>query len=233
VYAREVNGQTLSFGVSGMLWRDNLIMYDRQSDSWWSQADGKAIRGPRRGTQLVQMPSDLMPFAEWRALYPGTLVLSSGTRAERDRYQTYHESRDIGVTGRTRSAGALDGKARVVGFRLGERAFAVELARLAMPRMLQADAAGTPVVVALSPDGGTARVFIAEEHRFSASPTSSGGRLELRDAASASTWDAFSGTAISGPLSGARLKQVPAHMSYWFSWHSFFPNTRVLGASSK
>lgn len=228
-----VNGQTLTFGVSGMLWRDNLIMYDRQSDSWWSQADGKAIQGPRRGAQLVQMPSDLMPFAEWRALHPGTLVLSSGVRADRDRYETYHESRDIGVTGRTRSAGALDGKARIVGFRLDERAFAVDLARLTPPRMLQADAAGTPVIVVLSPDGGTARVFVAATHRFSVATTSSSGRLELQDAASGSIWDAFSGTARTGPLAGAHLEPVPAHLSYWFSWHSFFPNTRLLGASSK
>jgi len=230
VYAREVDGQTLSFGVSGMLWRDNLIMYDRQSDSWWSQADGKAIQGPRRGAQLVQMPSDLMSFAEWRALYPDTLVLSSGVRAGRDRYETYHESRDIGVTGRTRSAGALDGKARVVGFRIADRAFAVDLERLKAQPVLPANAGGQAVVVVLAPDGGTARVYLTASHEFTG-VASGRGRRGMQDTATRSSWDAFGGTALTGRLAGAQLDQVPAHLSYWFSWHSFFPGTTLLGAA--
>jgi hypothetical protein len=232
VYAREVDGQTLSFGVSGMLWRDNLVMYDRQTDSWWSQADGKAIRGPRQGTQLVQLPSDLMRFAEWRALHPKTLVLSTGERPGRDRYLTYHEGRDIGVTGRTRSAGALDAKARVVGIRLGGRAFAVDLDRLKDRPVLHADAGGQAVVAVLGPDGETARVFLAAGHQFTAVATTD-GRRTMQDAATRSTWDAFGGTAVTGRLAGAKLEQVTAHLSYWFSWHSFFPDTTLLGAGQR
>ena len=55
----------------------------------------------------------------------------------------------------------------------------------------------------------------------------------MQDSATRSFWDAFSGTAIVGRLVGSQLEQVPAHVSYWFSWHSFFPNTTLLGASAR
>lgn len=223
-----MDGETLSFGVSGMLWRENLVMYDRQTDSWWSQADGKAIRGQRQGVQLTQLPSDLMSWSEWRALHPATLVLSTGARASGDRYADYHSAGNIGVTGRTRSGGALDAKAKVVGFRLGGRAFAVDLEKLARTKVLAVDAGGTAALVALSSDGTTARVHLAGAHAFSASPTNDTRRL-ARDAATQSFWDGFDGTAIMGRLVGTRLERVPAHVSYWFSWHSFFPETTVLG----
>lgn len=228
MYARRVNDRVLSFGVSGMLWRENLVMYDRQTDSWWSQADGKAIRGAMIGARLIQLASDLMSWKEWRELHPNTVVLSTGARAGGDRYARYHDGRDIGVTGRTRSAGALDAKARVVGFRLGERAFAVDLSRLLKTPVIHVDAGGTPVVLALSPDGTTARVHLAGSHAFSPVPTNDARRL-LRDAGTQSFWDGYAGSAIMGRLIGTELERVPAHVSYWFSWHSFFPDTAILG----
>ncbi len=227
MYARRVNDRVLSFGVSGMLWRENLVMYDRQTESWWSQADGKAIRGAHEGVQLTQLPSDLMSWKEWRALHPDTLVLSNGARAAGDRYARYHDGRDIGVTGRTRSVGALDAKARVVGFRLGGKAFAVDLSRLAATPVIGVDAGGTPVVLALSPDGTTARVHLAGTHAFAPAPTRDARRL-VRDAGTQSSWDGYAGTAIMGRLIGSKLERVPAHVSYWFSWHSFFPDTEIL-----
>lgn len=230
MYARRVNGQTLSFGVSGMLWRENLVMYDRQTDSWWSQADGKAIRGTLQGAQLTQLPSDLMSWSDWRTLHPSTVVLSTSARAGGDRYADYHSGGSIGVTSRTRSAGALDGKAKVVGFRLGGRAFAIDLAKLARTKLLPVDAGGTAVLVALSADGTTARVHRASDHVFSASPTTDARRL-ARDAATQSFWDGFEGTAIMGRLIGTQLERIPAHVSYWFSWHSFFPDTTILGGA--
>ena len=215
-----------------MLWRENLVMYDRQTDSWWSQADGKAIRGAKRGTQLVQLPSDLMRFDEWRALHPGTTVLSTGERPGPDRYRTYHDGRAIGVTGRTRSAGALDAKARVLGFRLGDRAFAVSMETLVTPRVVQADAGGRPVVVVLGPDRQTARVFLAREHRFAVG-TPSSPRLIMQDASTLTFWDAFAGTAVTGALAGSQLEPVPAHLSFWFSWHSFFPDATIIGGRAR
>lgn len=230
MYARTVGSEELSFGVSGMLWRDNLIMYDRQTDSWWAQGSGQAVHGPKRGARLEQVASDMMSWKQWRTLYPHTVVLApEGARSlpGRDVYASYHRGRSIGVTGRTRSAGALDAKAQVLGFRLGRDAFALDLAELRDDSLLSVAAGGTPVIIVAAPDGSTARVFHAAGHRF----TSAGleqGRLVMTDEETGSRWDGFEGRATMGPLAGKQLEPVVAHLSYWFSWHSFFPDSVVL-----
>lgn len=233
MYARTVDGEELSFGVSGMLWRDNLVMYDRQSESWWAQGSGQAIRGPRRGTQLEQVASDMMTWKEWRTLHPRTRVLApevTRDRTGRDVYASYHRSRSIGVTGRTRSAGALDAKAQVLGFRIGRDSFAVETGRLARDPVMQAEAGDTPVVVVASPDRSSARAFVAAGHTFR-DVREEAGRVRMTDEKTGSHWDAFAGRAVSGPLAGQQLESVVAHLSYWFSWHSFFPESVVLTPS--
>lgn len=225
-----VGGEELSFGVSGMLWRDNLIMYDRQTDSWWAQGSGQAVHGPKRGARLEQVASDMMSWKQWRTLHPHTLVLApEGARSlpGRDVYASYHRSRSIGVTGRTRSAGALDAKAQVLGFRLGRDAFALDLAEIARDPLLSTVAGGTPVVIVAAPDRSTARAFHTTGHRFTAAGLDQ-GRLVMTDEKTQSRWDAFEGRATTGPLAGQQLEPVVAHLSYWFSWHSFFPDSVVL-----
>jgi hypothetical protein len=232
VYARTVNGEELSFGVSGMLWRDNLVMYDRQTESWWAQADGRAIRGPKRGAVLQQVPSDMMTWKQWRVLHPATRVLAppAARGTTRDVYASYHRSRDVGVTGRTRRGGALDAKRLVVGFRLGRGAFAVPLDIITKAGVRQVTAAGQALVAVALADGSSARVFRAGKDRFEAAGQRD-GRLLLRDTATDSIWDGFDGRAISGPRENERLTPVTAHVSYWFSWFSFYPDTTVLDSS--
>ena len=79
VYVREVGGSELTFGVSGRLWRDNLVMYDRQTDSYWAQAVGEAIRGDMKGAVLEMYPSSTMTWKQWQDLHPNTPVLSKLT----------------------------------------------------------------------------------------------------------------------------------------------------------
>ena len=72
VYRRDSFDIELTFGVSGRLWRENLVMYDRQTDSWWSQGYGKAIRGTFDGAELETYRSTMVTWSEWRTLYPDT-----------------------------------------------------------------------------------------------------------------------------------------------------------------
>ena len=75
MYAREVNGQVLDFGVSGKLYRNVLVMYDRQTESLWSQLLGKAIIGPMKGTPLTMLPATVMTWGVWRQEHPDGLLL--------------------------------------------------------------------------------------------------------------------------------------------------------------
>lgn len=64
MYAREVEGRTLTFGVSGKLILNALVMYDRQTDSLWSQFLGVAVQGPLAGTKLEVLPSVLTDWGQ-------------------------------------------------------------------------------------------------------------------------------------------------------------------------
>ena len=231
MYARTAGGRTLSFGVSGMLWRENLVMYDRETDSWWAQATGQAIRGPLEGSALRMLPSDMMTWKEWRARHPDTLVLSkkqSGrTQGTSDVYTRYHRSRDLGVTGRTRLEGrGVGAKTRVLGFRFDGKAFAVVLDDLAAEPVLITSVPGEPFVIVATADGSGARAFRAGPRAFSVREGSD--PPVLIDEATGSEWDAFEGAAIAGELAGTRLEAVPATLSYWFAWRAFFPDATAL-----
>jgi hypothetical protein len=84
VFDRAIGGRTLSFGVSGLLYQSDVLMYDRQTDSLWSQLKIQAVSGPLAGTPLVWLPSEHMTWAAWRKAHPEGEVLSPDTGHERD-----------------------------------------------------------------------------------------------------------------------------------------------------
>ena len=75
MYAREFEGRTLTFGVSGALLRDSMVMYDRQTGSYWTQVDGLAIGGALKGRALQAVPS---VHTTWEGV-EGPLSTESGT----------------------------------------------------------------------------------------------------------------------------------------------------------
>lgn len=79
-----VGGNKHTFGVSGLLYKRNLLLYDHESDSLWSQLAGKAITGPLAGTSLRFLPSTVTTWDQWRKEHPATTVLSFQTGYQRD-----------------------------------------------------------------------------------------------------------------------------------------------------
>lgn len=75
--------RTLSFGVSGKLRHSDMIMFDRQTQSWWQQFTGRAIIGELLGTQLVKRRSQVLPFKAFAARHPGAEVLLPPTASQR------------------------------------------------------------------------------------------------------------------------------------------------------
>lgn len=78
-----VKGERVEFGVSGKLWRSNLVMYDRKTDSLWSQILGEAIAGEMTGAKLKILPSDIIKYGVWKKKFPNGKVLSRDTGAKR------------------------------------------------------------------------------------------------------------------------------------------------------
>ncbi len=84
VYDPRADGRRLTFGVSGRLYNRNLLLYDHETDSLWSQIAGKAVTGPLAGTSLHLLPVTVTTWAHWKGDHPATLVLSFQTGFQRD-----------------------------------------------------------------------------------------------------------------------------------------------------
>ena len=92
---RTFNGEAVEFGTSGKLYNSNLVMYDRKTNTYWSQLDGLAIMGELTGTKLVQLPVETVVWRDWKKAHPDSEVLSQVTGFERsygvDPYGNYYE----------------------------------------------------------------------------------------------------------------------------------------------
>lgn len=99
VFSSEIKGEDLKFGVSGLLYQSDVLLYDRQTDSLWSQLMSQAVSGPLKGTRLKLMNSRHTSFGEWLERYPDTLVLDTKTGFRRDYsrdpYKGYAKSNSI------------------------------------------------------------------------------------------------------------------------------------------
>lgn len=84
VYERQVNDQVLHFGVSGLLRNSDLIMWDHETQSWWQQFTGEAIVGELTGTQLVNVPSVVVSWGDFKAEHPNGKVLANQTGSRVD-----------------------------------------------------------------------------------------------------------------------------------------------------
>lgn len=94
-----INGQVLSFGVSGLLYNSDVLLYDRETESLWSQLLSKAVTGKYKGTVLKMLPVRHTTWADWKQFHPSTLVLSENTgyrrSYDRDPYSGYQQSRHL------------------------------------------------------------------------------------------------------------------------------------------
>jgi hypothetical protein len=94
-YERKINGEEVEFGTSGKLYNSNLVMYDRKTNSYWTQIDGLAIVGELTGTKLTPISIDTVVWRDWKAAHSDSEVLSQDTGFVRpygtDPYGSYYE----------------------------------------------------------------------------------------------------------------------------------------------
>jgi hypothetical protein len=98
-YLATTGDQVLDFGVSGLLYNSDMLLYDRQTQSLWSQIRRQAVSGPMQGTKLQPVPVMHTQWADWKQRYPATQVLSTETGYRRDYtkspYQGYEKTADL------------------------------------------------------------------------------------------------------------------------------------------
>ena len=232
MYAREVAGRELTFGVSGKLIMNALVMYDRQTDSLWSQFLGVAVRGPLEGTPLLPLGSTLVSWKIWRELHPDTLVLDQGGR-RRDSYNGYYSSGSAGVIGETNADDRLGRKEFVLGLQLADRVRAYPFRYLNERPVVNERVGDTEVLVVFDRDGGGGAIFdrTFNGRTLSFEPASGeepGGPLLIRDLETSTLWSGLTGEAVSGPLAGTQLRSLSAFAVFWFAWTDFFPDTELF-----
>lgn len=246
-FSREVEGEVLEFGTTGMLRNSDLVMYDRQTESWWQQITADAVVGELTGTKLDVLPSQVLSWAEFRRIHPDGEVLSRDTGFGRDYgsnpyagYDRDPRSQPFLLQGEPDRS--LPPKERVAAIEIGERSAVVyPFSRLEDEAPINDEIAGRPIVVFFDPDVASAldSPVLSEGRDVGAAAVferAGGGRTltfergpdpgAFRDAETGSTWD-MGGRAIAGRLEGARLEQVPHDDQFWFALAAFFNDADI------
>jgi len=244
-FERRVGERLLDFGTSGMLYADNLVMYDRQTETLWPQLTGQASIGFLTGTQLEAIPMGVVGWDQFRTAHPDALVLTRDTGHQRDYgrnpYAGYdNPSGDLLVEPPEGRDPRLPVKARVVGIRVGDESVAILRDRVAAEGVLSVTVGGRDLVVWHRPgqrsalgdarisdgeDIGTIGVFDPHlgDRTLSFIPSAAG----FVDHQTGSAWGVL-GQASAGPLKGRQLRLVTYLDTFWFAWVAFQPDTRLL-----
>jgi hypothetical protein len=163
VHSRRVGDETLTFGVSGRLYKSNVLLYDHQSESLWSQLLESSVAGRYAGTRLVAMPAVRTTWKSWQRRHPETLVLSTETGYRRDYatdpYAGYARAGGLWFpVGKVR--GDLSPKARVLGIASGDDAMAFPMDRLrgSAGRQLSIRIGSVDAVITVGPGGDVVAV---------------------------------------------------------------------------
>jgi len=244
VFDATVDGVKLDFGTTGRLRFSNLLMYDRQTESWWQQATGEAVIGELLGTQLTFLPAALIAWSEAAASFPDAQVLSRETGFSRNYgsnpYVGYDnvKSSPFLYDGPT-TPGQLPPMARVTTVDLNGEAVAYPNDILVEQGVVNDTIGGTEVVVIWQPglasaldsgslaqgqDVGSNGVFERQVNGRLLTFSLSGATII--DDQTGSTWNIL-GEAIDGELEGKSLTPVVKVDHFWFSWAAFRPDTRV------
>lgn len=226
--AREIDGREFSFGVSGKLIRNVLVMYDRQTQSLWSQLLGESVSGEMTGTPLEFLPTWHTSWSQWKELHPDTLALDKGLRGSRDPYEGYYASGSTGIIGETVSDNRLTGKEFVIGVALDETAVAYPFRILSTEPAVNDSIGDHDIVVVFDSDYGGGLVYDRHigDRQLTFAITQDGN---MSDAETRTVWDPFSGEAIEGPLTGEQLGRIKSTVVFWFGWKDFYQDTLIYG----
>ncbi len=235
VYDPAIGGQTLSFGVSGLLFDNNLMLFDRATESLWSQMRVQGVCGSLSGTTPALLPVVQSTWAAWKALHPATTVVSFNTGFSRnyDRYPygTYDLLSDNSLLF---PQSFIDPrrpmKELALGLRGGGAARAYPYGALGERIAINETFAGRAVLVLFD---GEAQMALAFDRDVSGQRLSfevledTGFPFRVRDRETGSLWD-LTGAATSGALAGNRLGQIATFSAMWFAWASFNRDTELF-----
>ncbi len=233
-----LNGVRHRFGVSGLLYENNLIMFDRETESLWNQLLLGAQCGPATGTELPRIPVVETTWAQWKALHAAPTVVSPNTGHVRPYgeypYRDYADpSNPVTLFPSSPWSRERPPKELVLGIREPDGSAVAYpfglLAQAGASVAVNDRVGGRPIVVMWLGRERTAWAFDRRvgqpELEFDLTDAVP---FTLMDRQTGSTWNAR-GEATAGPLAGARLTPVAdAYTLFWFAWSVYYPETRLF-----
>ncbi len=246
VFDRRVGDRLLDFGTSGKLRNSDLVMWDRQTESWWQQITGEAIVGSMTGAKLKFIPAPLVSWAEFRDSFADGQVLSRDTGFDFDyNLPSYIGYDQLGATPHLFRGGIddrLPAMERIVGITVGDEAVAYPFKLFESVPVVNDTVSGQDIAIFYAGDTLSAfKIFdpdlpwrsrqVGSTGVFD--PNLDGRKLTFRveddrivDDQTGSTWNIL-GQAVEGPLQGRKLQQVVHANHFWFAWQAFNPETQI------
>ena len=243
VFDRRLDGIIYDFGVSGNLRNSDLIMWDRQTESWWQQLTGDAIVGELTGKRLTFLPAPMISWADFKAANPQGQVLSRDTGFRRSYGENPYVGYDRADIPPFLFQGDLDGrlqpKERVAAVAIGDAAAAFPFSILEKERVVDYIVGGQDLVVFFKPGTRSALdgLLIGDSREVGATgvfdSNLDGRKLTFRaegdtfvDNETGSVWNIL-GQATEGQLAGTQLMPIIHANHFWFSWGAFKPDTKI------
>ncbi len=244
----DLKGLEVTFGVSGMLYNSNMLMFDTHTSTLWSQLLGDAVVGALNEVSLLRLPAQVVSFTEFREAFPNALVLSRDTGFRRDYgrnpYVGYDDVNSPAFLFRGVVDGRLVPKERIISIHRGDDVAAYPFTVLSEARVINDNVNSDPIVlfwaegtnsaldsgrIANGQDVGAVGVFSRNVADKTLTFVWDGGAFI--DEETGSTWNLL-GNAISGELAGQSLKPIVHDNTLWFAWAAFKPETRIFGVSN-
>jgi len=228
VFERIIDGQEVEFGTSGKLYNSNLLMYDRLTDSYWSQGLGYAVTGKLTGTVLKIIPFDVITWKDWKELNPDTMVLTTSTGHIRaygvDPYGDYYTDSRV-IFPIENDDDRLHPKEIILGFNIGEDYKAYQQSDVELEVVINDNFNGTPLLLT--------SFYEQNSRAFDRTVNEQVLDFEYKndkilDVQTGSEWN-YDGLAVSGSLKDSQLQRLPFSPGFWFEWVAFHPHTEVFG----
>lgn len=219
-----INGMAHTFGVSGLLYNSDLLMYERgtKPSSLWAQILGEAVVGPLTGTKLKVLPSVQTTWEEWKRQHPDTTVLDINTGFSRDYnrnpYLGYDKESSTYFPVSNRD-NRLFSKEWVYGITIGDAQKAYKLESLKAARVLNDSIVGVNLVLIADDISGAVRAYQRGVHVFTGHATNLGDESNIK-------WK-ITEDALINAKTGERLDRLPGVNSFWFGWVAFYPETEL------
>lgn len=225
----ESNGEKTSFGVSGLLYNANLILYDRNTDSNWSQLRLQAVNGELIGKEPQLIPVIETSWKTWKTLYPNTKVLSTDTGFSRNYgvypYGAYKTNHAYFVFQPAILNSALPNKERVLAIINNGKSKVYQFSKFINGKVIKETFEGTDYLIVGNEDMIVPFKLTDTFSTLDFSYDFNNSETFFKDN-EGNRWNVF-GTAISGPRVGDTLTPAKSVASFWFAIATFYPNPEI------